>query len=396
MKKIHPRYGHGRGSHMNQQGKCYKCGGFLAVNDAEDAVICPFCNQPIIVERAIKNFTGDTPKPLPKPFQPTPDSFFDVTDGVLVSCNCFTEADIHIPDGVRAIGETAFQGMNNIQSIHIPAGTKFIGSSAFSGCKNLHSVIIPEGVEAIDGDVFNGCTGLKQLHLPNSITKMEAGALSGCTGLESVNIPAHVETLPWRVFEGCTSLKFIVIPRRVKTIDDYAFAECTALEEVRFECRRPEKNADYGVKRIGMNAFLNCTALRRIELPETLEYIGNQAFQNCTDLHSLVIPKSVKAIYPLAFANCTALESVTFNGKTMLYKGSNPYKYGNNVATFYNCPKLLHVSYSALQPHFWAFPAYMQANEPVFIENGKCRHCGGSFNGKATKICTVCNTPKDY
>jgi len=383
---------------MNIQGKCYKCGGFLAVNDAEDAMICPFCGKPIIVDKAIKSYTEAVSQPPARQSQPAANSdpFFDVVSGVLVSCNCFTESEIRIPDGVKVIGDAAFQGMNNIESVQLPDGVELIGSSAFSGCKNLRSVLIPDSVESLDRDVFNGCTNLKSIHFPNSIAKLDAGTFAGCTSLETVNIPSRVESLPWRIFEGCTSLRSIVIPKRVKTIEDYAFAECTALEDVRFECRRVGKEPIAGVKRIGMNAFLNCTAITHIELPETLEYIGNQAFQGCSSLKSLVIPKSVKAIYPLAFADCLRLESVSFTGNTMLYKGSNPYKYGNNVATFFNCPRLLQVSYNDLQRHYWAFPAYMKSLEPFHMENGRCRHCGGTFDGKAVKVCTVCKAIKDY
>ena len=145
-----------------------------------------------------------------------------------------------------------------------------------------------------------------------------------------------------------------------------------------------------------MNAFRNCTALREIDIPETVEFIGNQAFRGCEALKTLEIPKSVKAIYPLAFADCMSLESVSFAGDTMLYKGSNPYKYGDDVATFYNCPKLLRVTYSELQSHYWAFPDYMKSQEPIFKENGLCRYCGGTLRGRTVKVCTVCKQPKDY
>ena len=385
---------------MNVQGKCYKCGGFLAVNDAEDADICPFCSKPIVVEKAIRSFRESAVPASPAQPETSSDTysdqFFVVEKGVLMSCNCFTEAEITIPNGVRAIGDAAFQGMNNVESVQIPEGIRSIGSSAFSGCKNLREVTIPDGVELVDRDVFNGCTNLRSVHFPDSVKRMEAGAFTGCISLETVNLPSQIESLPWRIFEGCTSLRSVVIPKRVKTIEDYAFAECTALENVQFECPHAEHDPELGVKRIGMNAFLNCTGLTGIDIPETVKYIGNQAFVGCTSLRALTIPKSVKAIYPRAFADCTSLESVTFAGETLLYKGSNPYQYGDTVATFHNCPKLLEVTYDDLQRHFWAFPAYMKSQEPLFMENIRCRHCGGEFEGEAILICTNCRLPKDY
>lgn len=381
---------------MNQQGKCYKCGGFLAVNDTEDAMICPFCGKPIIAEKAIRSYTGEVPAAPAGSAAPPGDSRFVVVNGALIRCNCFTETDIRIPDGIRVIGDAAFQGMNHIETVQIPAGTQVIGWGAFSGCRNLREVKLPEGIETIDRDVFSGCTSLKSIRFPDSVARIEAGAMTGCTSLETVNLPPRIESLPWRIFEGCTSLRSVRIPRQVKTIDDYAFAECTALEEIRFECLHPEPGSAAGVSRIGMNAFRGCVSLSHIQLPATLQYIGNQAFRGCEGLTGLTVPDSVKAIYPLAFADCIRLASVSLSGNTKLYKGSNPYKYGDNVATFYNCPKLLDVSYDDLQQHFWAFPAYIQSQEQVFLETGRCRHCGGTFKGMAVKICTVCHAPKDY
>lgn len=382
---------------MFVQGKCYKCGGFLAVDDTKDASVCPFCNEAFIVEKAIACFDDTAPEDIgvSKPSY-NYDSDFVVERSVLVRYNGYTKRDIMIPDGITVIGESAFQGMNNIESVYIPDGVEQIREAAFAGCKSLHTINIPEGVETIDRDAFSGCISLKSLKFPDSVKNIEASALTGCTSLEDVNIPPLTELLPWRIFEGCTSLKYIIIPSRVKTIEDSAFAECTALEEIKFESMHLDGDPSTGVNRIGMNAFRNCTALNSVNIPETLEYIGNQAFRGCSKLKKLHIPKSVKAIYPLAFADCTGLEQVIFEGNTQLYRGSNPYKYEKNSATFFNCPKLLEVEYSDLQKHYWAFPAYNKAKEPVYIQEGKCRHCGGEFKGIFDRVCSVCKTPKDY
>ena len=382
---------------MYVQGKCYKCGGFLAVDDTQDASVCPFCNEPFIVEKAIRSYNEISPqdhdkKNLPHNF----DSSFIVERSVLIRYNGYTNKDIRIPDGISVIGEAAFQGMNNIESVYLPDGLETISAGAFSGCKNLQTINIPDGVETIDRDVFNGCISLKTVKLPDSVKNMEAGAFAGCTSLEYVNIPPLTDLLPWRIFEGCTNLKYMIIPKKVRTIEDCAFAECESLENVKFECMRTEDGTDEGVNRIGMNAFRNCTSLGNISIPETVEFIGNQAFRGCSKLERLNIPKSVKAVYPMAFADCTGLEQVTFAGDTDLYRGSNPYKYEKNSATFYNCPKLINVDYKELQKHYWAFPAYFKSQEADNIENGRCRHCGGEFKGIFEKVCSVCKTPKDY
>lgn len=382
---------------MYVQGKCYKCGGFLAVDESQDASVCPFCNKPFVVQKAIISF-NETALPdvgIKKPSY-NYDSDFIVERSVLVRYNGYTNKDIRIPDGISVIGENAFQGMNNIETVYVPDGVERISAGAFSGCKNIRTIHIPDGVETIDRDCFNGCVSLKNVEFPDSVKNIEAGALAGCTSLEAVNIPPMTELLPWRIFEGCISLKSITIPEKVKIIEDYAFAECTALETVEFACSGSDADQPVGIIRIGMNAFRNCMSLNALNIPETVRFIGNQAFRGCSALKEITVPKNVKAVYPLAFADCSGLEKVTFSGDTELYRGSNPYKYEQNAATFLNCPKLLDISYSMLQKHYWAFPAYFKAQEPANIENGRCRYCGGEFKGLFDKVCSVCKMPKDY
>ena len=382
---------------MYVQGKCYKCGGILAVDETEDAALCPFCNRSFIVSKAIDCFNESSPNEIniEKPSY-NYDSDFVVERSVLIRYNGFTKKDVRIPDGITVIGESAFQGMNNIETVYIPEGAELISEGAFSGCKNLHTVHIPDSIETIDREAFNGCVGLKDINFPDSIKNIEAGAFIGCTSLEAVHLPHELRLLPWRIFEGCTGLKYIFIPRKIKTIEDFAFAECTNLEEIKFESLHSDDGTSEGIFRIGMNAFRNCKNLSSINIPATVKFIGNQAFRGCSSLKKLFIPSSIKAIYPLAFADCTCLEQVEFEGDTELYRGSNPYKYEKNSATFFNCPKLLNVSYDKLQKNYWAFPAYNKSQEPIYIESGRCRHCGGEFKGIFDKICSVCKTPKDY
>lgn len=49
------------------------------------------------------------------------------------------------------------------------------------------------------------------------------------------------------------------------------------------------------IKKIGNNAFANCTKLNRINLANVQE-IGNSAFYKCPELAEIVIPKSVKKV----------------------------------------------------------------------------------------------------
>ena len=68
---------------------------------------------------------------------------------LIAGCNAST-----IPEGVKAIGKSAFSGCTLMQSIKIPSGVKSIGECAFRDCESLKSVTIPSSVEKIEHSAF--------------------------------------------------------------------------------------------------------------------------------------------------------------------------------------------------------------------------------------------------
>ena len=66
----------------------------------------------------------------------------------------------------------------------------------------------------------------------------------------------------------------------------------------------------YNVVTIGLSAFQNCSNLRRVVIPNTVQYMSNYAFKNCTGLSNITIPASVYSIYNNVFEGCTALNTV--------------------------------------------------------------------------------------
>ena len=68
---------------------------------------------------------------------------------------------------------------------------------------------------------------------------------------------------------------------------------------------------DYQVEAIGAGAFINCSSLTSITIPEGVRGIGEQAFAGCSSLTSITIPEGVREIGEQAFANCDNLTSIT-------------------------------------------------------------------------------------
>lgn len=64
------------------------------------------------------------------------------------------------------------------------------------------------------------------------------------------------------------------------------------------------------VTALANNAFKNCTTMKTVELPNSLERIGNYAFNGCENLTAISIPESVTEIGYLAFQSCRNLTSI--------------------------------------------------------------------------------------
>ena len=73
------------------------------------------------------------------------------------------------------------------------------------------------------------------------------------------------------------------------------------------------------LKRVGEDAFNNCSDLKNISLPEGLESLGKGCFAY-SGLEEIIIPSSVTAIEHGAFSNCGGLKKVTFHEDSRLQR----------------------------------------------------------------------------
>lgn len=67
------------------------------------------------------------------------------------------------------------------------------------------------------------------------------------------------------------------------------------------------------LERLEDQMFEECSELREIIIPSTVEFIGKRCFYKCVNLREINIPSSVKTIYEEAFSDCYKLENVCFN-----------------------------------------------------------------------------------
>lgn len=126
----------------------------------------------------------------------------------------------------------------------------------------------------------------------------------------TVEIPATLGGYPvtgiqMQAFIKCTSLKSVSMPESMTWIGDSAFAGCTGLEQVEIS---PNLTA------IGSKSFYSCSDLTSVVIPDKVTSIESLAFFGCLNLESITIPASVTTLDSSFVYGCTNLKKIEFKG----------------------------------------------------------------------------------
>ena len=260
-----------------------------------------------------------------------PEGVTSIGDDAFAGCSGLTE--VTFPNSVTNIGNSSFMDCSGLMELVLPGSVAKIGIWAFRGCSGLTEVEIPHGVKVIGGGVFLDCSNLTKITvdpgnenyvsqkgllltkdgktlmegvngvvvIPSSVTRINNFAFSGRDSLTQVTIPNGIREIGWFAFSGCDSLTKVVIPSSVVNIEPRAFVS-SGLTSIAVE----EGNEFYS-SRNGMLLSKDGTLLIQgvngeVEFPPCVRMIGEMAFMECSGLTRLVIPDSVTNIASKAFA----------------------------------------------------------------------------------------------
>lgn len=292
------------------------------------------------------------------------------TIGQYAFYNCTSLLDMSIPESVTFIGESVFDyctslssfefnanvteipnGMfyrSGLRSIIIPPYIESVGDNSFGWCRNLTSVTLPNNLQRLGVGSFSG-TGIKAIAIPAGITSLPQSVLSSCSSLETVDLPEGLKSIGNSAFYSCDSLNNILFPSTLTEIGEKAFGSCDGLSIVEiseninfignnvFEYCHGLTNVNMSsckIKKIPDNAFLNCTKLVTITLPDQLSEIGNNSFFQCSSLKLVKIPDNVNVIREYAFSHCVLLDNIIIpHGVTTI-----------PAYSFYGCSSLSNIS----------------------------------------------------
>jgi hypothetical protein len=258
-------------------------------------------------------------------------------------------------------GVTIVRYFGNDQNLTLSCEIETLGVGCFCACSGLSSLAFEGGsrLKRIEAEALSHCSGLKSICIPASVEILCAGCFYW-SRLSSLTFEAEskLKEIEVNVFSMCSSLRSLSIPASVKIIHGSAF-EMSAIAKIIIE----EGNSDFGfcgyflinltatsvvryfgnrqaislkseieslcteyftpsslifepgskLRRIEAHAFANCSELKSISIPASVESLGEECFAYCNSLSSVIFESGSKLlrIEAGAFAKCCALTSIS-------------------------------------------------------------------------------------
>ena len=201
---------------------------------------------------------------------------------------------------------------------------------------------VPEG--GMLAGILNelGLTEPSSLKLSGTLGVSDFTTLRNIQSLEHLDISrVNLSVLPTEAFLKCTNIKSVTLPNTLTAIGTQAFCGSSLVSI----------SIPAGVKTIGNGTFNLCTSLQTVtfEKGSQLKAFENSSgwggvFQSCTSLTTIEIPASVETIKYSAFNGCTSLKTVTFEKGSELKTIEGYYQF---YGAFSDCTSLTSIEIPA-------------------------------------------------
>lgn len=273
--------------------------------------------------------------------------------------------DIWVDNGIKSIGDQAFQYMDKVTWVILPPSLRQIGNSAFYKCTALQKVDLPNALTELGYSAFDHCSSLVSISLPDGITEIENAVFNCCSALESIYIPASVYEIKNSAFNSCKSLKTVYYGgsvRQWRDIEIEGYNKPLSSARIVYNASRGDISAeppapsysakgsvtwnltddtltisgsgampdystttppwekqrssikhiviDSGITHVGAQCFQYCSNVKTVSLPNTVTSIGKAAFYKCASLREIKLPVNLSFLGDQAFDHCVDLVSI--------------------------------------------------------------------------------------
>ncbi|MFR2732619.1 leucine-rich repeat domain-containing protein [Hoylesella buccalis] len=178
---------------------------------------------------------------------------------------------------------------------------KAVGPSAFSGLDELVSVTLPNSIVIIGNYAFDSSTNLKKVVLGNSVRQIGHWSFRNCYQLQEVEFPKSLKTIGNYCFDKNLKFTKVTIPENVTLIGGYAFEGNPQLTTVYSLSQTPPE-----IKKGYIDGEVVYTLFDDENYGERVLYVP----QGTVDAYKLTFGwnhfKYIKEITPTAIRNLTA------------------------------------------------------------------------------------------
>lgn len=163
-------------------------------------------------------------------------------------------------------------------------------------------------------NIFDNTNAANTTYTFNYDGSVPDNACANKTNLVTVNLKINgINAIGINSFTNCTSLRTINIPSSLQTIGDNAFASCSSLTDLDFSLT--------GVDTFGSTAFAGA-GLTTVILPDALQVMGYGVFTGCSVLTSLDFSNTFVSTFPSQSFSSSGLTSIVFPPNLITIDGS--------------------------------------------------------------------------
>lgn len=264
----------------------------------------------------------------------------EIQAGAFENCDI---SNIKLGAGTKTIGEGAFKNNRTMGVITLPEGLQTIGDNAFENT-DATTIVIPSSVVSIGAgafkntDQYHDCAIASITFSGNNLLSVGANAFENIPLITSLELPTSVQTIGNGILRNSMAVQKLTIPyvssvytvfgsSMPEALTEVTFTNATKVDDLAFVyngvANITKITLNNEVTSIGTNAFPS--SVTTLNMPTSLKEIKDRAFIGCTLLENIVLPDALESIGEYAFKDLANIFDVVKIGKNVTHIGNGAF-----------------------------------------------------------------------